>query len=114
MILTIDLKLTEPGIAILQMAGRLVLGSDSMRVEWTVADLVREQHNKVIFDVAGVTMLDSTGVGILVMCHAKLKKAGGSLRIAGLSGMVEDTLKMTSLDKLIPCYPTVADASQGL
>ncbi len=113
MILTIERKHIEPDIALLQMTGRIVLGSDSMRVEWNVAELLKENQKKVILDLAGVTVVDSTGVGILVMCYAKMKKAGGSLRIAGVNGMVEDTLKLTSVDKLIDCYPSVAEASRG-
>ena len=112
MILTINRKHIEPDIALLQMSGRIVLGSDSMRVEWSIANLLKENHKKVILDLAGVTVVDSTGVGILVMCYAKMKKAGGSLRIAGVTGMVEETLKLTSVDKLIESYPTVADASR--
>jgi anti-sigma B factor antagonist len=113
MILTIDRKHIEPDIALLQMTGRIVIGSDSMRVEWSVADLLKQNQLKLILDLAGVTVVDSTGVGILVMCYAKMKKAGGSLRIAGVNGMVEETLKITSVDKLIDSYPTVVEASQG-
>jgi anti-sigma B factor antagonist len=111
MILTIDRKHIEPDIALLQMTGRIVMGSGSMRVEWTVADLLKENQKKVILDLADVSVVDSTGVGILVMCYAKVKKAGGSLRIAGVHGMVEDTLRLTNVDKLIDSFPTVAEAS---
>jgi anti-sigma B factor antagonist len=113
MILKIDRKRIEPDIALLEMTGRIVIGSDGMRVEWNVSDLIKENCKKVIFDMAGVTIVDSTGVGILVMCYAKLKKAGGTLRIAGVNGMVEETLQITSVDKLIESFPSVAQASQG-
>jgi anti-sigma B factor antagonist len=112
MILTIDRKHIEPDVALLEMKGRIVQGSDSMRVEWTVADLLKENQKKVILDLSGVSVVDSTGVGILVMCYAKMKKAGGSLRIAGVSGMVEETLKITSVDRLIDLYPTIVEASR--
>jgi anti-sigma B factor antagonist len=113
MILKIDRKNIEPGVALLEMTGRIVLGSDSMRVEWSIAEILKENCKKVIFDLTGVSVVDSTGVGILVMCYARLKKAGGDLRIVGVSGMVEETLKITSVDKLITSYPTVLEASQG-
>jgi anti-sigma B factor antagonist len=113
MILTIERKHIDPDITLLQMAGRIVLGSDSMRVEWTVAELLKENQMKVILDLADVTIVDSTGVGILVMCYAKVKKAGGALRIAGINGMVEDTLRLTNIDKLIDSFPTVATAAAG-
>ena len=48
------------------------------------------------------------------MCYAKVKKAGGVLRLAGVKGMVEDTLKLTSVDKLIGSFPSIAEAAQGM
>jgi anti-anti-sigma factor len=114
LILAINRKHLTPEIEVLEMIGRIVLGSDGMQVEWTVAQLLKADHKKLIFDLSRVTLLDSTGVGVLVMCHAKVKKAGGVLRIAGVTGMVEDTLKLTSVDKLIGSFPTVAEAAQAM
>ena len=113
MILTIERKHLDPDIAILEMAGRICLGSASQQVEWSLAELLKQNRKKIVFDLSGVTVLDSTGVGILVMCHAKVKKAGGSLRIAGANGMVEETLKMTNIDKIMPFYPSLAEAAQN-
>jgi anti-sigma B factor antagonist len=113
MILNVQRKNVEPGIAVLEMTGRIAMGNDSQRIEWGLAELLKENHNKVIFDLTEVTFLDSSGIGILMMCHAKLKKAGGALHIAGARGMVEETLEITSLDKIVRLYPTVAEAAQG-
>ena len=78
-----------------------------------MADLLKEGRKRLILDLSGVSVVDSTGIGILVMCFAKVKKAGGSLRVAGATGMVEETLKITTLDRLIELYPTVSEASRG-
>jgi len=42
-----------------------------------------------------------------------VKKAGGSLRIAGANGMVEETLKMTNVDKIVPFDSSLAEAAQN-
>jgi anti-anti-sigma regulatory factor len=42
-----------------------------------------------------------------------MKKAGGSLRVAGTKGMVEETLKITSVDKIMHFYPSLSEASQN-
>src|SRR6202035_3717323 len=76
MILNVVRKNVEPGIAVLQMTGRMAMGSDSQKIEWGLAELLKENHHNVIFDLTEVTFLDSSGLGILMMCHAKLKKAG--------------------------------------
>jgi anti-sigma B factor antagonist len=112
MILNIDYKDIEPDIVVLAMDGRITMGSDSQKIEWGLQRLLKENRKKVIFDLSSVNFLDSSGVGILMMCYAKLKKAGGSLRIAGAKGMVEDTLEMTSVNKIIQFYPTTVEAAR--
>jgi anti-sigma B factor antagonist len=113
MILNVERKKVEPDIAVMEMTGRITMGSDSQKIEWGLAELLKENQKKVIFDLTGVSYLDSSGIGILMMCHAKLKKAGGALRIAGARGMVEETLELTSVNKIVRLYPTAAEAAQG-
>jgi len=110
MILTINRRQVDPDIIILEMNGRIVLGNDAKAIEWKVDELLKEGCKNLIFDLAGVTVLDSTGVGILVMCYARMRKTGGTLHIAGAQGMVEHTLRMTNVDRLLQLYPTVAAA----
>ena len=78
-----------------------------------LGEILAAQAKKIIFDLSGVTMLDSTGIGILVVCQGKINKAGGRLRIAGASGFVEDTLKITSVDKILELFPSVSEATVG-
>jgi anti-anti-sigma factor len=111
MILTINRKQVDPDFVVLEMNGRIVLGNDAKTVEWKVDELLKEGCKNLIFDLAGVTVLDSTGVGILVMCYARMRKTGGTLHIAGAQGMVEHTLRMTNVDRLLQLYPTVAAAA---
>jgi len=113
LILKINRKKIEPDIAVLEMVGRIALGRDCQEVEWRLEDLLKENHKKVIFDLAGVNHMDSTGVGILVMCAGKLRKAGGELRVAGASGMVDQILKVTKVDQIVGFYPTTDAAAQG-
>lgn len=113
LILKIDQSSIAPDIDVFTMSGRLTMGSDSQQVEWNLAKLLQENHRKVIFDLSDVNFLDSSGIGILVMCHAKLKKAGGSLRIAGAQGMVRQIIEMTNVNKLIELYSTSSEASKN-
>jgi anti-sigma B factor antagonist len=109
-ILTIERKQLPPDITVLEMTGRIILGNSSRDVEMQIAELLRENTKKIILDITGVTMLDSTGVGILVVCEGKVTKAGGQLHVAGATGVVEDILQTTNVGKLVPLFPTVAEA----
>jgi anti-sigma B factor antagonist len=112
MILSVERRQIPPDIVVLEMTGKIVLGNNSRDVELKLAEILADPaKKKIIFDLSGVTVLDSTGIGILVVSQGKINKAGASLRIAGATGFVEDTLKITSVDKLIQLYPTAQDAA---
>lgn len=110
--LTIEKKVLPPDVVLLEIAGRIVLGRECQSVEWQVQDLLKANQKKVILDLSKVNMVDSTGVGIVVMCLARLKKAGGELRIAGATGKVEEVFRLTNIDKVTPLYPTAAAAAE--
>ena len=111
MILTVERSQIQPDITVLELKGRIILGNNSRDVELKLAEVLREQARKIIFDVKGVTMLDSTGIGILVVCQGKINKEGGTLRVAGATGSVEETMKITNVDKILKLYPSVNEAA---
>ena len=109
--LDIQTKHVQPDIVVLEITGRITLGRESKQLEWAVESLVGEGRKKVIFDLAGVSNIDSTGIGIIVMSAAKLKKAEGELRVAGATAHVEDVLNMTNIDQIVVLHPTTAAAA---
>jgi anti-anti-sigma factor len=112
--LDIRRKLIQPDTVVVEIVGRIVFGPDCQQIEWLISDLLSQDEKKIIFDVSGVSLIDSTGVGIIVMCFGKLKKAGGDLRVAGAKGTVAEVLKMTNVDSILPLYPTTEAAIAGV
>jgi anti-sigma B factor antagonist len=108
--LTIEIKHLDPDIAVLEMSGKITLGNDCHQVEWTTEKLVSERRSKLVFDLTNINYVDSTGIGIIVMVAGKMKEAGGTLRVAGANKHVEHTLKMTSVDQIVPLHPTAVAA----
>jgi anti-sigma B factor antagonist len=113
MILTVNKKHVTPEIGLAELRGRLLMGNDSRQVEWAIAEFLKEGVRKVVLDLSEVDTMDSTGVGILVMCHAKLQKEKGDLRIVSKQGIVHDTLLMTHVDRIVQFFPTLEDATKG-
>jgi len=111
--LNIHRRLIEPDTIVVEIVGRIVFGPECQQIEWLIADLLSQDEKKIIFDISGVSYIDSTGVGIIVMCFGKMKKAGGDLRVAGARDTVEAVLKMTNVDTIVSLYPTAAAAVAG-
>ena len=111
--LEIQTKQVPPDITVLEISGKITIGRDCQHLEWTAEGLVRDKHKKIIFDLTGVTHIDSTGIGIIVMSAGQVKEAGGQLRLAGINQHVEHVLKMTNIDKVVAWNPTVTEAAAG-
>jgi len=110
--LTLQTRNMDPDIVVLDVTGRITLGRECKQLEWETDTLVRECRKKVVFDLSAVTHIDSTGIGIIVMCAGKLKQAGGKLRVCA-QGHVEEVLKLTSVDKVVEVHPNIAAAAAG-
>ncbi len=65
-----------------------------------------------IFDLAGVTYMDSTGMGMLVSQYVRCRDKGVRMIAAGVSPRVLQLFKITKLDTIIPLAATVEDAEQ--
>jgi anti-sigma B factor antagonist len=114
MLLTIQKKRMGADVCVLELEGRITLGNECQELEWQVEDLLKNQEKKIILDLSKVKYLDSTGVGMLVMCSGKMKQAGGELSIAGAQGIVEQTLRMTRVDQIVTLHATSEAAGANL
>jgi anti-sigma B factor antagonist len=107
-------KRTLPqGLTVLAMQGSIHCGPECARLEREVDGMIAAHETRVILDMAGVTHADSAAIGAIVRCLAKLKSAGGALRIAAVQPMIDYSLKLTKVDNLIEIFPTVELAAKG-
>ena len=109
--LTLQTRNLEPDIVVMELTGRITMGNDCQQVEWAAHKLVGDNRKKVIFDLSGVTHVDSTGIGIIVSVAGEMKKAGGKLQVAAANEHVTQLLKMTSVDQIVALHPTAGAAA---
>jgi len=108
--LTVQQNRAGNGTLVLTLAGGITAGRCET-LEKQVVSLIESGEKRVVLDVTSITFLDSAGIGTLVACFSKLKKAGGDMRLAGAAGKVESVLKMTQVDKVVRFFPTVETAA---
>jgi anti-sigma B factor antagonist len=107
------LRHIEPDIVVVEAAGRIVFGPECQQFEWLVSDLLREGKKRIIFDLSRVSHIDSTGVGIVVLCSGKVTAEGGELRVAGATGLVDRILRISKVHSIVALHPTIAAAVEG-
>ena len=64
--------------------------------------LIRKKNVKtLIFDFAGVTFMDSSGIGMLIGRYKTMASRGGWVYACGLTGPTERVFKMAGLHRII-------------
>jgi anti-sigma B factor antagonist len=96
-------------VFILQCAGRIVLGDELKALDGALQKVVREFPH-VVLNVAGVTRVDSSGVGLVVRYAANLRKRGGDIRLAAPPPFITEILEVTLLNSIIDSWPDEQEA----
>jgi len=96
-------------VFILHCAGRIVLGEEVNFLEATLQNVTRE-FQRIVLNVADVTRVDSSGVGLIVRYVANLRKRGGDLRLACPPHFITEILEITLLSTVVDTYAVEQDA----
>jgi len=99
---------------ILDLDGALRLGEAEDTVRQQVQQLVDAGATRVAINLAKVSELDSSGIGVLVRTHASLNRAGGKCTFYAANGRVLMLLKMVRLDTVFDLAPDEAAALSRL
>jgi anti-sigma B factor antagonist len=83
-------------ILIVDCAGRIVFGEESAELRESVKKLIA-QSGRIVLNLAGVSYIDSGGLGTLVALYTTARNAGGSIKLANLTERVGDLLQVTKL-----------------
>ena len=100
-------------VNILDLKGPLRVGEAEQKFREQVKSLIDSGEIIVAVNLAGVPMVDSSGIGAFVRTHKLLKEAGGKFTLYAPSKMVRQTLKMVRLDHFFGLYEDEAAALAG-
>lgn len=97
------------GVVILTLKGRLTLGESNI-VRERVTHLAAAGKHNIVADLSSVEYIDSTGLGILVICFTSLKKQGGGLKLVNPNKRNVELLLLTKLHTVFEVFNEVQDA----
>jgi len=98
------------GIDILDLKGRLTIGSESAPLREQISTLVTEGKSNLILNLNQVDSIDSTGLGTLVICYAALQQHGGALKLANVAPRHLELLLLTKLTTVFELFDNERDA----
>jgi anti-sigma B factor antagonist len=64
-------------------------------------DLISKGHKKIVIDLSGLRLIDSSGVGAIVYLFRKLRAVGGTVSVKGASDQPLAILRLLKLDQIL-------------
>jgi anti-sigma B factor antagonist len=102
-----------PDIVVVTIAGKVMMGLESEQITIFVNDLLDQAKRIIIFDMAGITKIDSTGIGRFISSYNQVAAKGGEMRMAGAPRFVFQAFHVCRLDMVFRFYPSVDEACQA-
>lgn len=89
------------GVAHVHLGGELDLTAKQAVSELVSRRLADAAITRLVIDLAGVTFIDSSGIGTLIGCRNLADRVGKSLRAIGAQGRVAKVLDLTGVGDLL-------------
>lgn len=92
------------GVPVVAVAGDLDLGSVP-QLRAVLHELGSGNHGRVVVDLSGVDVLDSTGLGVVLGVVRRVRDRGGEVQIVITEPRVRRVFEVLGLDRSLPLVP---------
>jgi anti-sigma B factor antagonist len=111
-----DLKIEKRqvnGVTIVSCQGRIMFGDEANALRDFLKEALAETP-RMVLNLAGVTYIDSGGLGTLVGVYSSARGAGADIKLTGLGQRLRDVLQITKLATVFEVFNTEQEALTAL
>ena len=95
---------------IIELSGKITIGSGDVKIRELIDESLAAGKKNIVLDLAGVSTIDSSGIGEMVACYTTVTKKGGHLKLLRLSPKINDILQVTQLITVFDVYDDEQEA----
>jgi len=103
----------QSGVRVVHLHGPIDV-SKAMELRDLLGAQIDSASARVLLDLSDVTLIDSSGIGILVTAHRRADGQGARFALAGAAGTVARVFEMTRTNKLLSLYDNVEEGVAAL
>lgn len=105
------LEIVERGSAVVAVVKGSLTAADSDALPARLrSEHVQRSAKRYVLDVAGLDVIDSSGIGALVSCLHHFRSRASDVVLVGLKGRVLTTMQIARADRLFQMFDTVDQA----
>jgi len=97
-------------IAIIDLVGRITLADGLGMMREAIQREIQAGYKYVLLNLAGVSYVDSAGLGEMASAYIKLTQLAGKMKLVHAQQKVQSMLKLTGLSTLLTTYGSEAEA----
>ncbi|MEK7834511.1 MAG: STAS domain-containing protein [Acidobacteriota bacterium] len=91
-------------VTILDLSGNLTIGKSEESLRDAVKQLIAEERLMLLLNLAGVPMIDSSGIGAMIKSFTSVKDANGKMKVLKPSRMAHQLLSITGLLSVLETF----------
>ena len=104
----------ENGVAVVTVTGDVDVATCAALRDSLLEVVADENFRGLVVNLAGVSFIDSTGIGVLVGVWRRTKATDGRLALAAPSRQARSVLDATGLTSVLSIYSTEEEAIQAV
>lgn len=101
------------GVVVIKLEGSILGGPEASELNNALHKLIDAKKKKVVVDLSGVSLMNSSGLGMLIAGVTTMRNAGGDLKIAAAAEKVAQVFKITKISKVIELHDSVKNATES-
>lgn len=91
-------------VAIVDVAGTIVLGDPTNLLRDTIRELVEHGHTRILLNLDKVEFIDSSGIATLVNALTYVRDHRGDVKLLNLRHNIHDLLQLTRLNTVFQIF----------
>jgi anti-sigma B factor antagonist len=103
----------DSGVAVVRVSGEVDVATCGMLRDGLLRVVGDEYYRGAVVNLAGVTFIDSTGIGVLLGVWHRARASDHSMALAMPSRQVQGILDTTGLTKVFPIFGSETEAVQA-
>ena len=104
----------EDEIAVLRIEGRLWGEEDSVELDRMIDDTLDRGCTRFVADLAGVPIMNSSGLGSLIAAMKKIRSGEGEMVLTGVNDRLDHLFRITRLYTVFKTYDDVDAAVENM
>ena len=97
-------------VTVLDLKGRVRIGGGTVSLHKSIRCLVAEGKTEILLNLAGVTHIDSSGLGELISSHVTVNNKGGQIKLIHLTESLRELMTITKLQTVFEVYDDEPEA----